>query len=148
VADLLKTAGVCPDYADLDEAERLAVLARELSSPRPLFSPYADYAAETLKERAILEAAADALSTFGPQAIRTHIVCNTDAASDMLEAYLLLKEVGVYDPAKPSACPTQAARLFETIAALRAAGATLARALAEPSARAVAEAGGVQEVMS
>ena len=147
VADLLKVAGACPDYAALDEAERLAVLARELASPRPLFSPYADYAAETLKERAILQAAAEALSTFGPQAIRTHIVSKTDAASDMLEVYLLLKEVGLYDPADPGACPIQAAPLFETIDDLRAARATLERVLAEPSARAVAEARGVQEVM-
>lgn len=147
VADLLKVAGVCADYAALDEAERLAVLARELASPRPLFSPYADYAPETLKERAILQAAAEALATFGPQAIRTHIVSKTDAASDMLEVYLLLKEVGLYDPAAPGACPIQAAPLFETIDDLRAARATLERVLAEPSARAVAEARGVQEVM-
>ena len=147
VADLLKVAGVCPDYAALDEAERLSVLAHELASPRPLFSPYADYAPETLKERAILQAAAEALSTFGPQAIRTHIVSKTDAASDMLEVYLLLKEVGLYDPADPGACPIQAAPLFETIDDLRAARATLERVLAEPSARAVAEARGVQEVM-
>jgi len=147
VADLLKVAGVCPDYAALNEAERLAVVARELASPRPLFSPYADYAPETLKERAILQAAAEALSTFGPQAIRTHIVSKTDAASDMLEVYLLLKEVGLYDPADPGACPIQAAPLFETIDDLRAARATLERVLAEPSARAVAEARGVQEVM-
>src|SRR5690606_39557726 len=77
VAHLLNVAGVCPDYAALDEAARLTVLARELISPRPLFSPYADYATETLKERAILQAAAEALSTFGPQAIRTHIVSKT-----------------------------------------------------------------------
>ncbi len=147
VADLLKVAGVCPDYATLDEADRLAVLARELAGPRPLFSPYADYAIETLKERAILQAAAEALSTFGPQAIRTHIVSKTDAASDMLEVYLLLKEVGLYDPTDPGACPIQAAPLFETIDDLRAARATLERVLAEPSARAVAEARGVQEVM-
>ncbi|RSB48108.1 MULTISPECIES: phosphoenolpyruvate carboxylase [Brevundimonas] len=147
VSDLLKVAGVCPDYAALDEVERLAVLARELASPRPLFSHYADYAAETLKERAILQAAAEALATFGPQAIRTHIVSKTDAASDMLEVYLLLKEVGLYDPAAPGACPIQAAPLFETIDDLRAARATLERVLAEPSARAVAEARGVQEVM-
>ena len=147
VADLLKVAGVCPDYAALDEADRLAVLARELAGPRPLFSPYADYATETLKERAILQAAGEALSTFGPQAIRTHIVSKTDAASDMLEVYLLLKEVGLYDPADPGACPIQAAPLFETIDDLRAARDTLERVLAEPSARAVAEARGVQEVM-
>ena len=147
VADLLKVAGVCPDYAALDEEARLALLARELTGPRPLFSPYADYADETLKERAILQAAAQALAAFGPQAIRTHIVSKTDAASDMLEVYLLLKEVGLYDPADPAACPIQAAPLFETIEDLRASQPTLERVLAEPSARAVPTARGVQEVM-
>jgi len=147
VADLLKVAGVCEDYVALDEEGRLAVLARELASARPLFSPFADYAAETLKERAILQAAAAALAAFGPQAIRTHIVSKTDAASDLLEVYLLLKEVGLYRPEDPGACPIQAAPLFETIEDLRAARPTLERLLQEPSALAVARARGVQEVM-
>jgi len=147
VADLLKVAGVCADYEALDEEARLTLLARELSSHRPLFSPYATYSPETLKERAILEAAATALAQYGPQAIRTHVVSKTDAASDMLEVYLLLKEVGLFDPANPAACPIQAAPLFETIEDLRAAQPTLERVLADPSARAVATARGVQEVM-
>ena len=147
VADLLRVAGVCADYLALDEEGRIAVLARELTSTRPLFSPYADYAEETLKERAILQAAAQALSDFGPQAIRTHIVSKTDAASDLLEVYLLLKEVGLYRPEDPAACPIQAAPLFETIEDLRAARPTLERLLREPSAMAVARARGVQEVM-
>ncbi|MDK2747343.1 MAG: phosphoenolpyruvate carboxylase [Brevundimonas sp.] len=147
VADLLKTAGVCADYSGLDEEGRLAVLAAELASPRLLFSPYAEYAAETLKERGILQAAAEALAAFGPQAIRTHIVSKTDAASDLLEVYLLLKEVGLYRPENPAACPIQAAPLFETIEDLRASRPTLERLLKEPSALAVAKARGVQEVM-
>lgn len=147
VADLLKVAGVCPDYVALDEEARLSLLATELASPRLLFSAYADYAPETLKERAILQAAATALAAFGPQAIRTHIVSKTDAASDLLEVYLLLKEVGLYRPEDPAACPIQAAPLFETIEDLRAARPTLKRLLQEPSAIAVAKARGVQEVM-
>jgi phosphoenolpyruvate carboxylase len=147
VADLLRVAGVCADYAALDEEARLALLATELRTPRPLFSPYADYAPETLKERAILEAAAEALDRFGTDAIRTHIVSKTDAASDLLEVYLLLKEVGLYRPDDPAACPIQAAPLFETIDDLRAARPTLERLLKEPSALAVARARGVQEVM-
>ncbi|MEQ7156159.1 phosphoenolpyruvate carboxylase [Brevundimonas aurifodinae] len=147
VADLLRVAGVCADYAALDEEARLAVLAAELQTPRPLFSPYADYAPETLKERAILQAAAEAIARFGPDAIRTHIVSKTDAASDLLEVYLLLKDVGLYRPEDPGACPIQAAPLFETIDDLRAARPTLERLLREPSALAVARARGVQEVM-
>ncbi|GAW41993.1 Phosphoenolpyruvate carboxylase [Brevundimonas sp. SH203] len=147
VADLLKVAGVQSDYLALDEEGRLKVLAAELASSRLLFSPYADYQPETLKERAILQAAAGALAAFGPQAIRTHIVSKTDAASDLLEVYLLLKEVGLYRPEDPAACPIQAAPLFETIEDLRAARPTLERLLKEPSALAVAQARGVQEVM-
>lgn len=147
VADLFKVAGVAEDYLALDEDARLGLLSSELSGTRPLFSPFATYSDETLKERAILQAAACALAAYGPQAIRTHIVSKTDAASDLLEVYLLLKEVGLYDPANPSACPVQVAPLFETIEDLRAAKPTLERALAEPSARAIATARGVQEVM-
>jgi len=147
VAELLKVAGVEIDYAALDEEARIALLSSELASTRLLFSPYADYTDETLKERRILEAAAQALDRFGPQAIRTHIVSKTDAASDLLEVYLLLKEVGLYRPGNPAACPIQAAPLFETIDDLRAARPTLERLLAEPSALAVAKARGVQEVM-
>ncbi|KAK0331490.1 hypothetical protein LTR94_028715, partial [Friedmanniomyces endolithicus] len=147
VADLLRAADVRDDYLELDEEGRLAVLAQELASPRLLFSPYAEYDPQTLKERGILQAAAAALKAFGPQAIRTHIVSKTDAASDLLEVYLLLKEVGLYRPEDPGSCPVQAAPLFETIEDLRAARPTLERLLKEPSALAVAKARGVQEVM-
>ncbi|MBI2261140.1 MAG: phosphoenolpyruvate carboxylase [Caulobacterales bacterium] len=147
VADLLKVAGVCEDYTALDEEARLALLAAELASGRLLFSPYAAYADETLKERDILLAAAEALRLFGPQAIRTHVVSKTDAASDLLEVYLLLREVGLYRPDAPETCPIQAAPLFETIDDLRASKPTLERLLKEPSALAVARARGVQEVM-
>jgi len=147
VADLFKVAGVEADYSALDEEGRIALLSAELASGRLLFSPYATYAEETLKERSILEAAARGLARFGPQAIRTHIVSKTDAASDLLEVYLLLKEVGLYGPEAPGECPIQAAPLFETIDDLRAAKPTLERLLKEPSALAVAKARGVQEVM-
>ncbi|MFJ6025686.1 phosphoenolpyruvate carboxylase [Brevundimonas sp. NPDC092305] len=147
VADLLKTAGVCDDYEALDEDARMALLSGELASARLLFNPFAAYAEETLKERAILQAAAVAIARFGPQAIRTHIVSKTDAASDLLEVYVLLKEVGLYRPDEPGACPIQAAPLFETIGDLRAARPTMERLLKEPSALAVARSRGVQEVM-
>ncbi len=147
VFHLLRVAGVCPDYEALDEEARIALLSAELAAPRLLFSPYADYDPEVLKERAILQAAAEALRIFGPQAIRTHIVSKTDAASDLLEVYLLLKEVGLYRHDDPASCPIQAAPLFETIDDLRAAKPTLERLLQEPSALTIARARGVQEVM-
>lgn len=147
VADLLKVAGVETNYLSLDEDARFDLLSAELRSSRLLFNPYAAYAEDTLKERAILQAAAAGLARYGPQAIRTHIVSKTDAASDLLEVYLLLKEVGLFRPDAPGECPIQAAPLFETIDDLRAARPTLERLLTDPSALAVAKARGVQEVM-
>ncbi|HAV51390.1 MAG TPA: phosphoenolpyruvate carboxylase, partial [Brevundimonas sp.] len=114
------------DYDTRDEAGRMALLRAELASRRPLFVPGAgDYADETLKERAILMAAARAIATFGPDAIRTYIVSKTESPSDLLEVYLVLKEVGLFDPATPEVCPIQAVPLFETITDLQAAPATL-----------------------
>jgi len=147
VGELFRVAGVEANYSGLDEEARIALLSAELASGRLLFNPYGTYSDETLKERAILQAAAVALERFGPQAIRTHIVSKTDAASDLLEVYLLFKEVGLYRRDDPGACPIQAAPLFETIEDLRAARPTLERLLKEPSAMAVARARGVQEVM-
>lgn len=146
VADLMRAAGL-GDYLAMDEDARVAALSAELTSGRLLFSPYTDYDPETLKERAILEAAGRILAAFGPRAIRVHIVSKTTSASDLLEVYLLLKEVGLFRPSDPGECPIQAAPLFETIADLRAASPTLSALLACPPARAVAEARGVQEVM-
>jgi phosphoenolpyruvate carboxylase len=147
-ADLFRVAGVADDYMDRDEAGRMALLRAELATRRPLFVPGAsDYAGETLKERAILMAAARAIETFGPSAIRTYIVSKTESPSDLLEVYLVLKEVGLFDPSAPQDCPIQAVPLFETITDLQAAPVTLKALMAEPAPLALARARGVQEVM-
>ncbi len=74
VAELLKVAGVEADYIALDEEARVALLRRELESPRPLVSPYADYSEQTASELAILRAAADAHARYGRECIRHYIV--------------------------------------------------------------------------
>ena len=40
LSELLREAAVCKDYKSLPEAERVPLLARELTSPRLLRSPY------------------------------------------------------------------------------------------------------------
>ena len=52
VSELFAEAGL-ENYAAAGEADRVALLLRELQTPRLLFSPYADYSAETQKELAI-----------------------------------------------------------------------------------------------
>ncbi|PZN96973.1 MAG: phosphoenolpyruvate carboxylase [Alphaproteobacteria bacterium] len=147
VADLLRVAGVPGDYAGMDDAARVALLGAELASPRLLFNPHAGYDAETLKEMAILRAAAEAHRNFGPQAIRAYIVSKTSGVANLLEVYVLLKEVGLYVPGDPPHCPIMAVPLFETIEDLEAAPDVMARYLDRPKAAALATERGHQEVM-
>ena len=147
VADLFKGAGVCGDYQALDEAARCDLLLSELSHPRLLHTPFADYAEETRREYDILSAAADLKQRYGRDAIRAHIVSNTSSVSDLLEVYVLLKEVGLFTPGAPARTQVFAEPLFETIGDLRAAPDIMRRYLALPLIRDLTERVGIQEVM-
>jgi phosphoenolpyruvate carboxylase len=151
VADLLKGAGVVDDYLALDEDKRIALLRRELASPRPLTSPYAQYSDETASEIAILHAAAEAHAAYGPACITNYVVSMAQSVSDLLEVNLLLKEAGLYRPGQgqntlPHAA-IMAVPLFETIGDLEAAPGVMAAYLALPEVAAVTQARGHQEVM-
>ncbi|WP_340645476.1 phosphoenolpyruvate carboxylase [Phenylobacterium sp.] len=146
-AELLKVAGVCPDYEGLSEAERCDLLVKELSHGRLLHSPYAAYSEETVKEHGVLQAAAEAVRLYGPEAIKAYIVSNTTSVSDLLEVYLLLKEVGLYMPGDPAGTRIFAEPLFETIADLRDAPVTMSRYLAIPLVRRLLAGKRRQEVM-
>jgi phosphoenolpyruvate carboxylase len=147
VGELLKVAGVCADYAALDEAARCALLQTELGHGRLLRSPYAAYGEETEREYQVLAAAAEAKRRYGPAAIRCYIVSNTTSVSDLLEVYLLLKEVGLFVAGEPPSAGVLAEPLFETIEDLRAAPKTMARYLETPVVRALLTPEGRQEVM-
>jgi phosphoenolpyruvate carboxylase len=147
VADLLQVAGACDDYLALDEAARVQLLEGELSTLRPLSSPLARYSDETLGELATLRAAAEVSARYGPRAIDTYVISKTTAVSDLLEVYVLLKEVGLYAPGDPTRSPILVAPLFETIADLQAAAATMRTFLALPTLRGHLAARGAQEVM-
>jgi phosphoenolpyruvate carboxylase len=146
-AELLKTAGVCDDYAALDEAARIALLVGELGHGRLLHSPYETYSEETARELEILHTAAQVKQLYGRDAIRAYIVSNTQSVSDLLEVYLLLKEVGLFTPGEAPRTQIFAEPLFETIADLRAAPETLKAYLALPLIRKLVEPIGIQEVM-
>ena len=79
----------------MGEDERVALLRRELVSPRPLVSPFLAYGEETAGELTLFRAAAAIRARYGTGAIRTSIISKTDSVSDMLELALLLKEVGL-----------------------------------------------------
>jgi phosphoenolpyruvate carboxylase len=148
VAELLAVAGVCEDYAALGEGERIAVLARELATRRPLVSPHVEYSEETRGELDILRAAAAVTARWGREAIRTYIVSKTGGVSDLLEPAVMLKEAGLVTPGAAPASALQIVPLFETIDDLRRAADTMREWFALPFARgAIASLGGVQEIM-
>jgi phosphoenolpyruvate carboxylase len=147
VGDLLRTAGVCPDYAALDEDARCALLIGELGHARLLASPYAAYGDETRRELDTLGVAAEVKRVYGAEAIRSYIVSNTTSVSDLLEVYVLLKEVGLFTPGDPPSAEIFGEPLFETIEDLRSAAGTMTRYLDLPLIRALLVGPGLQEVM-
>jgi phosphoenolpyruvate carboxylase len=145
VAELLKVAGVEVDYLALGEDARVALLLRELATPRLLRSPFATYEDRTRSELAILEAAADIQRRFGREAIPHYVISKCQSVSDLLEVGVLLKEVGL---ARGNALALDIVPLFETIDDLDRASRTLDAALSIPLYRQwVDSRGGGQEVM-
>jgi phosphoenolpyruvate carboxylase len=147
VAELLKVAGVTPDYDALPEPERVALLRRELGSPRLLASPYASYSPETLSELAIMHAAAEAHRRYGPDCISTYIISKCDSVSDLLEVNILLKEAGLYRGGRTPWAAIMAAPLFETIVDLEKSPQVMQAWLELPETAAITKAFGFQEVM-
>lgn len=147
VAELLKAAGVEGDYLSLDEDARVALLRRELASPRPLTSPYADYSEETAGELAILHAAAAAHARYGRQCITQHVISMAQSVSDLLEVHLMLKEAGLWVPGDVPTSHLMVVPLFETVADLEAGADIMRDYLSLPEIAATATARGHQEVM-
>jgi phosphoenolpyruvate carboxylase len=146
IAELLGAAAPGLDYQALSEFERVGLLRRELASPRPLFSPFITYGEETADELALLRAAALIRSKYGPGAIRTAIISQTDSVSDMLELALLMKEVGL--ARADGTASLHLVPLFETIADLRACVGVMDALLGIPEYRRLVDSlGAEQEVM-
>jgi len=135
VAELLATAGRCPDYEALPEAERIALLAAEIATPRPVYSPYLDYSEETRGELAIFFAARELRQRYGEAALPNCIISKTDGVSDLLELALLLKEAGLLRPGAEPRLDINLIPLFETIEDLQKSAATMDALLALPAYR-------------
>jgi phosphoenolpyruvate carboxylase len=149
VAELLAWAGVHPDYGSLPEPERVELLAGELATRRPLTKDGAELSELARKELDICAAAARAVNVFGQQAIPNYVISMCQSVSDMLEAAVLLKEVGLLDVSgsEPYA-PVGIVPLFETIDDLQRGSSILEAALDLPLYRAIVTArGDSQEVM-
>ncbi|MEN4401164.1 phosphoenolpyruvate carboxylase [Mycolicibacterium senegalense] len=152
VAELLAWAGVHSDYASLPEPQRVELLAREISTRRPLTGEGAELSELARKELDIVRAAARAVSVFGAQAVPNYIISMCQSVSDLLEAAILLKEAGLLDVSGAAHgavyAPVGIVPLFETIEDLHQGAAVLEAALDLPVYRSIVTARGhQQEVM-
>jgi len=150
VAELLRTARLCPDYSALPEAERRTLLLALLNDARPLRVRGAAYSELAQGELAVFEAAHEALARYGREAIRHYIISHTEAVSDLLEVLVLQKECGLLtgtlDGTATAALIT--VPLFETIGDLRQSVPIMREFYALPGIRALVQrSGGEQDVM-
>ncbi|MFZ6759586.1 phosphoenolpyruvate carboxylase [Undibacterium sp. Ji50W] len=147
VAELLQAANPELKYLDLNEDQRIEVLIKEISSARPLASPYLTYSEETQSELAIYRAACTAQQRYGKGAVPNCIISKTDGVSDMLELALLLKESGLLHPAE-GRVDVNIIPLFETIGDLQNSAPVMDRLFGIPAyARLLASRNNAQEVM-
>src|SRR5271163_4341799 len=149
VGELLAWAGVHPDYSSLPEDERVELLVGELNTRRPLVAERATLSDLARNELGVVEAAPFAVKRYGPAAVPNYVSSMCQSVSDVLEAAILLKEVGLLDVSGPETySPVGISPLLETIDDLHNGAAILHAMLELPLYRAmVAARGDSQEVM-
>ena len=118
VAQLLTAAGVSggETFPEWGEPERLALLDRELSSPRPLTAAGVAIGPEADAVLSAYRVLRDEILTNGSAGIGSLIVSMTRSVSDLLVVYLLAKEAGLLTRADGVVrCLVPVVPLFETI---------------------------------
>ena len=121
LSELLTTARITPNYAQLDEAAKCTLLLSLLCEARPLRVMGASYSARSQSEIGVFETAKQMRAQFGAQAIRHYIISHTETVSDLLEVLLLQKEVGLMHGTldQDARADLIVVPLFETIEDLR-----------------------------
>lgn len=113
VAELLKSAGICDNYSDLSEKEKVELLLNELENdPRNLHANNKPKSELLQKELKIYKTARQLKDRLGEDVIKQHIISHTESVSDMLEQAIMLKEYDLVDSEKAR---IQVVPLFETV---------------------------------
>ena len=124
------------DFADWDEARRIAFLDRELSTPRPFAQPDSTLGAEAEAVRSCYKIIEAYLEKHGPGGVGSLIVSLTRNVSDLLAVYLLAREAGLaVGTPEGLVCRVPVVPLFETVEDLGRAAAILDEFLAHPLTR-------------
>ncbi|MEX0844754.1 MAG: phosphoenolpyruvate carboxylase [Balneolaceae bacterium] len=95
VEELLAQANVLEGYSKLSEEEKIEVLVKELSNPRPLSPVKSERSATAKKVMTVFEEISDMLA-LNPEIFGSYIISMTHGISDMMEVMLIAKEIGLW----------------------------------------------------
>ena len=147
LAAVLREQGT--DWQALSEAEKLAMLEREIGGYRPLIPERLDFDEETNKTLGLFRLVTEKRQALGPDAFGSFILSMAATVSDVLAVLLLAKEARLADlKAENGWSQVDVVPLFETIEDLENAPQVLDTLLSNPLYRRnVALRGNGQEVM-
>ncbi|SMO75966.1 phosphoenolpyruvate carboxylase [Fodinibius sediminis] len=95
VSELLSVAEVTDNYGDLSEEEKLDLLNKELSNPRPLSPVRIHLSDETTQMLKVFSLIGEMLA-LDKNSFGSYIISMTHGVSDMLEVLVLAKEAGLW----------------------------------------------------
>lgn len=115
ITELLQQAQVESNYAGLSEEEKVVLLTRELSNPRPLCPIRSTLSEESRKIMRVFKLIRD-MQALDPNSFGSYIISMTHGVSDMLEVLILAKEAGLWSLDKDTVqSEIDVVPLFETI---------------------------------
>jgi phosphoenolpyruvate carboxylase len=114
LGEIFQHYGLASDYAALPEAEKQALLTREIGNPRPLFPVEPHFSDSTNRIVEMWRMIASAHRQYGTVVVDSVIASMSQQPSDVLTLVLFAKEVGVQDN-------VDLVPLFETVDDLQAA---------------------------
>ena len=141
IAEVFARHGVASRHAEAGEDERAALLTAEIRAGRPFAPHRLDFSPSTNETLDLFRLVRRAHERVGPASVESYVVSMTRGPSDLLAVLLMARDAGVSD--RLDVVP-----LFETVADLHAAPATMERLFENPAySRHLAARGGVQTVM-
>ncbi|WMP18559.1 phosphoenolpyruvate carboxylase [Thiothrix lacustris] len=150
VAEVLQLSGLCHNYLELPENERMEILAELILRPRlpmPHRPKLSERTAETLE---IFDSMLEMRNEAGAGIFGTYVISMTHHASHIMEVMLLAHMAGLvgYDANRKLFCNIQISPLFETIDDLKRITEVLSHLLENEAYRLLLSASGnMQEVM-
>lgn len=95
MAEIVERYHLADGYVALPEEEKVALLTREIRSPRPL-TAVLDFSEETNEVVELFRLIRRARDVIGPEAIQTYIISMTTDVSNVLEVLLFAKDAGLF----------------------------------------------------